>query len=146
MNNFKRIENIFVLTDFIHWLIPLFLSIVSVGVEVLTKDEISIENIIVAIEIYDSLAYPLYRIPIFISSLLNTILSMKRLESFLNEENIEETKEKLGEDEEGLTVKKIDAAIKMLIELRMEIVKVDSAAKESEKLAKFIRDGVSAGR
>ncbi|MBR2519351.1 MAG: hypothetical protein IKE46_06170 [Selenomonadaceae bacterium] len=53
---------------------------------------------------------------------------------------------KLGEDEEGLTVKKIDAAIKMLMELRMEIVKVDSAAKESEKLAKFIRDGVSAGR
>ena len=84
MNNFKRIENIFVLTDFIHWLIPLFLSIVSVGVEVLTKEEISIENIIVAIEIYDNLAYPLYRIPIFISSLLNTILSMKRLEDFLD--------------------------------------------------------------
>ena len=53
---------------------------------------------------------------------------------------------KLGEDEEGLTVKKIDAAIKMLLELRMEIIKVDSAAKESDKLAKFIRDGVSAGR
>jgi hypothetical protein len=101
MNNYKRIENIFVLTDFIHWLIPLFLSIVSVGVEVLTKDEISIENIIVAIEIYDNLAYPLYRIPIFISSLLNTILSMKRLEDFLNEENIEETKQKIGEDEES---------------------------------------------
>ena len=101
MNNFKRIENIFVLTDFIHWLIPLFLSIVSVGVEVLTKEEISIENIIVAIEIYDNLAYPLYRIPIFISSLLNTILSMKRLEDFLNEENIEETKQKIAEDEES---------------------------------------------
>ena len=100
MNNYKRIENIFVLTDFIHWLIPLFLSIISVGVEVLTKDEISIENILVAIEIYDNLAYPLYRIPIFISSLLNTILSMRRLENFLNEENIEETKEKIEEDEE----------------------------------------------
>ena len=100
MNNYKRIQNIFVLTDFIHWLIPLFLSIVSVGVEVLTKDEISIENIIVAIEIYDNLAYPLFRIPIFISSLLNTILSMRRLEDFFNEENIEETKEKIGEDEE----------------------------------------------
>lgn len=52
---------------------------------------------------------------------------------------------KLGEDEADLTVKKIDAAIKMLIELRQEIIKVDSAAKESDKLAKFIRDGVSAG-
>ena len=100
MNNYKRIENIFVLTDFIHWLIPLFLSVVSVGVEVLKKEEISIENIIVAIEIYDNLAYPLYRIPIFISSLLNTILSMRRLEDFLNEENIEETKGKIAEDEE----------------------------------------------
>ena len=92
MNNYKRIENIFVLTDFIHWLIPLFLSVVSVGVEAFTKDEISIENIIVAIEIYDGLAYPLYRIPIFTTYLLNTILSMKRIEEFLNEENIEETK------------------------------------------------------
>ena len=100
MTNYKRIENIFVLTDFIHWLIPLFLSIISVGIEVLTKDNISIENIIVAIEIYDSLAYPLYRVPIFISSLLNTILSMKRLENFLDEENIEETKEKIGEEDE----------------------------------------------
>ena len=53
---------------------------------------------------------------------------------------------KLGEDEEGLTLKKIDAAIKMLLEFRQEIIKVDSAAKESDKLAKFIRDGVSAGR
>ena len=100
MNNYKRIENIFVLTDFIHWLIPLILSVVSVGVEAFTKDEISIENIIIAIEIYDNLAYPLYRIPIFITSLLNTLLSMKRLENFLNEENIEETKLKLTDDEE----------------------------------------------
>ena len=100
MNNYRRIENIFVLTDFIHWLIPLVLSVVSVGVEAFTKDEISIENIIIAIEIYDNLAYPLYRIPIFIASLLNTLLSMKRLEDFLNEENIEETKLKLIEEEE----------------------------------------------
>ena len=100
MNNYKRIENIFVLTDFIHWLIPLFLSVVSVGVEAFTKDEISIENIIIAIEIYDNLAYPLYRIPIFIASLLNTLLSMKRLEDFLNEEDIEETKIKLKDEED----------------------------------------------
>ena len=100
MNNFKRINNIYVLTDFIHWLIPLFLSIVSVGVEVLTKDDISIENLIIAIEIYDNLAYPLFRIPVFIVFLLNTLLSMKRLEDFLNEENIEETKEKIEEGEE----------------------------------------------
>ena len=106
MNNYKRIENIFVLTDFIHWLIPLILSVVSVGVEAFTKDEISIENIIIAIEIYDNLAYPLYRIPIFIASLLNTLLSMKRLEDFLNEEDIEETKRKLkGEEEEEETAK-----------------------------------------
>jgi ABC-type multidrug transport system fused ATPase/permease subunit len=100
MKNYKRIENIFVLSDFIHWLIPLFLSVVSVGVEIFTKENISIENIIVAIEIYDSFAYPLYRIPVFISSLLNTLLSMERIQIFLNEENIDEIRGKFNLEQE----------------------------------------------
>ena len=51
-----------------------------------------IENIIVAIEIYDSVAYPLYRIPIFITNLMATLVSMKRIEEFLNIKDINENK------------------------------------------------------
>ena len=54
------------------------------------------------------------------------------------------TLEKLAKDE-NLTLKKIDDAIKVLNDCRREIIKLDSVGKESERLAKLIKDGVSAG-
>ncbi|MBR4904878.1 MAG: hypothetical protein IKZ53_09435 [Selenomonadaceae bacterium] len=51
---------------------------------------------------------------------------------------------KIAEDEDGFSVKKIDAVIKMLSDCRYEVTKIDSAERESEKLAKFVRKGVSA--
>lgn len=53
---------------------------------------------------------------------------------------------KIAEDESGFTVKKIDAAIKMLNDCRYEVTKIESATRESNKLFEFIKDGVSAGR
>lgn len=53
---------------------------------------------------------------------------------------------KLAEDEKPLSLKRIDDAIKLLKDCRREIMKIDSAAKESEKLTEFVKDGVSAGR
>ena len=53
---------------------------------------------------------------------------------------------KFVESEGELTLKQLDNAIKGLVECRNEIAKMDSVEKESEKLAKFIEDGVSAGR
>lgn len=52
---------------------------------------------------------------------------------------------KLAEDEDNITLRKIDAAIKMLIDCRYEVAKIDSATREADKLADFIKDGVSAG-
>ena len=52
---------------------------------------------------------------------------------------------KLADDEKPLTLRKIDDAIKTLNDCRREIMKIDSAARESEKLAKLIKDGISAG-
>lgn len=53
---------------------------------------------------------------------------------------------KLSEDEKPLSLKRIDEAIKLLTDCRREIMKIDSAAKESDKLAEFVKDGISAGR
>lgn len=52
---------------------------------------------------------------------------------------------KLADADKELTLKKIDDTIKLLTDCRREIMKIDSASKESEKLAEFIKDGVSAG-
>lgn len=51
---------------------------------------------------------------------------------------------KLADNEEGFTLKKIDSAIKTLMDCRYEITKIDSAEKETDKLAKLVRKGVSA--
>ncbi len=88
----KKIQNIFVLNNFIHWVIPLALSLVSIGFYTYIYGHMKIENVIVAIEIYDSVAYPLYRIPIFITNLMATLVSMKRIEEFLNIKDINENK------------------------------------------------------
>lgn len=53
---------------------------------------------------------------------------------------------KLADDEKPLSLKRIDDAIRLLKDCRREIMKIDSAAKESDKLAEFVKDGVSAGR
>ncbi len=53
---------------------------------------------------------------------------------------------KIVDDEDGLTLKKIDATIKMLLDCRYEVAKIDGATRESLKLAELIKDGVSAGR
>ena len=50
------------------------------------------------------------------------------------------------ESEGVLTLKQLDAAIKGLQECRNEIMKIDIVAREDEKLAKIIVDGISAGR
>ena len=52
---------------------------------------------------------------------------------------------KIADDQNGLTVKKIDAAIKMLSDCRYEGTKIESATRESNKLFDLIKDGVSAG-
>ena len=51
---------------------------------------------------------------------------------------------KIADDENGLTLKKIDAAIKMLTDCRSEITKIDILERETDKLAKLVRKGISA--
>lgn len=53
---------------------------------------------------------------------------------------------KFVEDEEPVTLKKIDAAIQGLHECRRELLKIETADNETEKLAEFIKDGITAGR
>ena len=72
----------------------------------------------------------------------------KRSRAKLKEELFKSCKQaikKLADDDKELTLKKIDEATKILTDCRREIMKIDSAAREGDKLAKLIKDGVSAG-
>ena len=52
---------------------------------------------------------------------------------------------KIADGDDVLTLKQIDSAIKGLKEFRDELLKMETLDKETEKLSKFIEDGVSAG-
>lgn len=84
-----------------------------------------------------------------LEKLAREIENRKRSRTNLKEDLFKSCKQaikKIAADENPLTLKKIDEAIKILTDCRREIMKIDSAARESNKLAEFIKDGVSAGR
>ena len=82
-----------------------------------------------------------------LESLIAEIANRKQYRAKLKAELLKsccQSLRKLAEDEKNFTMKKIDAAIKMLMDCRYEITKIDSAERETEKLSKLIRKGVSA--
>ena len=84
-----------------------------------------------------------------LEKLAREIENRKRSRAKLKDElftSCKHTIKKLADDQNPLTLRKIDDAIKLLKDCRREIMKIDSAEKESGKLAKLIEDGVSAGR
>ena len=83
-----------------------------------------------------------------LEKLAREIENRKRSRAKLEDELFKSCKQvlkKFADDEKPLTLRKIDDAIKTLNDCRREIMKIDSAARESEKLAKLIKDGVRAG-
>ena len=53
---------------------------------------------------------------------------------------------KLIESDEIITIKQIDSTIQGLQDCRNELLKLETADKETAKLYEFVKDGVSAGR
>lgn len=53
---------------------------------------------------------------------------------------------KLAETDEILTIKQIDSTIQGLQDCRNELLKLETADKETAKLYEYVKDGVSAGR
>lgn len=83
-----------------------------------------------------------------LEKLVREIENRKRSRTKLKDELLKSCKQaikKLADDEEPLTLKRIDDAVKLLKDCRREVMKIDSAERESNKLAAFIKDGVSAG-
>ena len=104
IKSMKKIQNITLLSRFVHSSIPLFLSVSSIGIYTLIKGKMVLENLLASIEIFDTMTASLYRLPIFITTLLNCLISLNRLEKFLNAKNFKKT----SKEDEELKKKNID--------------------------------------
>ena len=83
-----------------------------------------------------------------LTNLANEFEERKKRRAALREklsDSCRKSLKKIADGEDVLTLKQIDSAIKGLREFRDELFKMETLDKESEKLAKFIEDGVSAG-
>ena len=72
IKSMRKIQNITLLSRFVHSSIPLFLSVGSIGIYTLIKGKMVLENLLASIEIFDSMTATLYRLPVFITALLTT--------------------------------------------------------------------------
>ncbi|MBR6711481.1 MAG: hypothetical protein IKI76_00595 [Selenomonadaceae bacterium] len=82
-----------------------------------------------------------------LESLIAEIANRKKYRAKLKAELLKsccQSLKKLADNEEDFTLRKIDMAIKMLMDCRYEVTKIDSVEKETDKLSKLIRKGVSA--
>ena len=106
IKSMRKIQNITLLSRFVHSSIPLFLSVGSIGIYTLIKGKMVLENLLASIEIFDTMAASLYRLPVFITAVLNCLISLKRLEKFLDNKDFKETsKEDLNLKQLGVDIK-----------------------------------------
>ena len=106
IKSMRKIQNITLLSRFVHSSIPLFLSVGSIGIYTLIKGKMVLENLLASIEIFDTMAASLYRLPVFITAVLNCLISMKRLEKFLDGKDFKEiSKEDINLKNNGIDIK-----------------------------------------
>ena len=88
IKSMTKIENFAVITGFIHWSIPLLLSVVSIGsYTYFTGKILDLPNLMTSIDIFDTMSGPLTKFPVFLKSMLNAFISMNRISKFLKMEN-----------------------------------------------------------
>jgi len=106
IKSMRKIQNITLLSRFVHSSIPLFLSVGSIGIYTLINGKMVLENLLASIEVFDTMAASLYRLPVFITAVLNCLISLRRLEQFLDNKNFEKTsKEDINLKNKGIDIK-----------------------------------------
>ena len=77
------------LNQTINWLCPTLVSIVTIGVYQLFNDSFSISTMLIGLSIFSKLQGPVRMLPNVINSILETTVSLKRIEDFLKQPDID---------------------------------------------------------
>ena len=115
--NARRIEMDFManryvisnLNQTINWLCPTLVSIVTIGFYQLFNDSFNISTMLIGLSIFSKLQGPVRMLPNIINQTLETTVSLKRIEDFLKQPDIDKNLIKRGNyDENGEYAIKID--------------------------------------
>ena len=92
LNTIRKIFSFRNSNQTLFWLSPVMTTIATVGAYEYLNDDRKIENIFVSLGVLNSLQEPVRAIAMIYTSFLETLISLKRIQKFLNQENIDETK------------------------------------------------------
>ena len=84
------------LNQTINWLCPTLVSIVTIGFYQLFNDSFNISTMLIGLSIFSKLQGPVRMLPNIINQTLETTVSLKRIEDFLKQPNIESSLIKKG--------------------------------------------------
>ena len=90
------------LNQTINWLCPTLVSIVTIGFYQIFNDSFDISSMLVGLSIFSKLQQPIRYLPSVINQTLETVISLKRIEAFIKQPNINKDLIKRGEyDQNG---------------------------------------------
>ena len=90
LNTIRKIFNFRNSNQTVFWLSPIMTTIVTIGAYEYLNKETQIENIFVSLGVLNSLQEPVRAIAMIYTSFLETLISLKRIQKFMNQENIRE--------------------------------------------------------
>ena len=92
LNTIRKIFSFRNSNQTLFWLSPVMTTIATVGAYEYLNSERKIENIFVSLGVLNSLQEPVRAIAMIYTSFLETLISLKRIQKFLRQENIDESK------------------------------------------------------
>ena len=132
---FKKINTINVLINCIFWSTGPIMSFVSICAYNYFNEEMNLSNILTGLYIFHTLADPLFLLPEYINGLSDSILSLKRIEVFLNKKEYNPTeliKNINPKNDEKIAIE-IDGLDFGIIKKREEFEKGEEEEEESEE-------------
>ena len=88
LKNISKILNLTAVRTFVNSNIPLLISMASIGGYTYVYGAMEIADLFTSIELVEQIATPLVDIPQFITNLYSSLISMNRIQGFLNVKNI----------------------------------------------------------
>ena len=108
LSTIKKIFSFRNLNQTLFWLSPVMTTVTTIGVYEYLNNDKAVENIFVSIGVLNSLQEPVRSIAMIYTTLLETLISMKRIERFLKQDDVDENKVMYNDEKtisDGIAIK-----------------------------------------
>ena len=113
MKILKKIQIITLIVNSLFWSTGMIVSVLSILIHTINNKELEIANILTSIYIFNNLGEPLFLFPDYLNGFLESLISLNRLENFLNQKNLEkiQNKNEINESDSAIFIDKLNFGV-----------------------------------